>query len=409
MAGRPGSSPAGRCAWSGHGVRPTCRALHCLVYGALAAVVLGAPSAFVPVAATVAVAMLITAHRSRQPDGRAGAGCRCRASSGETHELGRLDERLAAAATGHPQTVVVEGPAGIGKSALLAGFASRVDPERLLTASGDEDETFLPFGLLQQLTGLSTRTWDDPFVAGADLLRLLDDRSGTGPTVLVVDDAHLADTASLRALTFALRRLRADRVLTLVATPEDDVARLPKGLLRLADADDNRLRLTGLDRPGGGRPAARARPRPAPADGRAAAGAHRRQPAAPGHAARRGTGGGARRRRADASRARVVRTRRARPARGPHPGRAGAGARRGGPRRRLAPHGGRGGGRPWPARRRRDRAGGRGARPVGPGAGPARARTAGRCGSATRWCGRPWPTTSVPRPAPRCTAAPPST
>ncbi len=165
---------------------------------------------------------------------------------GREHELGRLDERLAEAATGHPQTVVVEGPAGIGKSALLARFASRVDPGRLLTASGDEDETFLAFGLVQQLTGLPTRTWDDPFVAGADLLRLLDDRSGGGPTVLVVDDAHLADTASLRALTFALRRLRADPVLTVVATSEDDVARLPKGLLRLADADDNRLRLTGL-------------------------------------------------------------------------------------------------------------------------------------------------------------------
>src|SRR6187431_1301401 len=134
---------------------------------------------------------------------------------GREHELGLLDERLDAAATGHPQTVVVEGPAGIGRSALLARFAARVEPDRLLTASGDEDETFLAFGLLQQLTGLSTRTWDDPFVAGADLLRLLDDRSGSGPTVVVVDDAHLADTASLRALTFALRRLRADPVLTL--------------------------------------------------------------------------------------------------------------------------------------------------------------------------------------------------
>ena len=165
---------------------------------------------------------------------------------GREHELGLLDERLDAAATGHPQTVVVEGPAGIGRSALLAAFAARVGPDRLLTASGDEDETFLAYGLVQQLTGLPTRTWDDPFVAGADLLRLLDDRSGGGPTVLVVDDAHLADTASLRALTFALRRLRADPVLTVVATAEDDVARLPKGLLRLADADDNRLRLTGL-------------------------------------------------------------------------------------------------------------------------------------------------------------------
>src|SRR5689334_897994 len=165
---------------------------------------------------------------------------------GRVHELGWLDERLEAAATGHPQTVVVAGPAGIGKSALLGRFAARLDPRRLLTASGDEDETFLPFGLLQQLTGLSTRTWDDPFVAGTDLLGLIDERSDEGPTVLVVDDAHLADAASLRALTFALRRLRADRVLTVVGTQEDELARVPQGLLRLADADDNRLRLGGL-------------------------------------------------------------------------------------------------------------------------------------------------------------------
>ena len=183
---------------------------------------------------------------------------------GREHELGRLDERLAEAATGHPQTVVVEGPAGIGKSALLARFASRVDPGRLLTASGDEDETFLSFGLVQQLTGLPTRTWDDPFVAGADLLRLLDDRSGTGPTVLVVDDAHLADTASLRALTFALRRLRADRVLTLVGDARGRRGAAAEGT---AAAGGRRRQPAAADRagrPGGGRPAPRARPRPAP-------------------------------------------------------------------------------------------------------------------------------------------------
>jgi predicted ATPase len=42
--------------------------------------------------------------------------------------------------------------------------------------------------------------------------------SGPGPTVLVLDDAQWADAASLQALTFALRRLESDRVLTIVGT-----------------------------------------------------------------------------------------------------------------------------------------------------------------------------------------------
>src|SRR6478672_10310738 len=93
---------------------------------------------------------------------------------GREHELGWLGERLASAGSGHPQTVVVEGPAGIGKSALLGAFTAGLDPAQLLDASGDEDERFLAFGLLQQLTGAPSRSWEDPFVAGADLLRILD-------------------------------------------------------------------------------------------------------------------------------------------------------------------------------------------------------------------------------------------
>jgi ATP/maltotriose-dependent transcriptional regulator MalT len=165
---------------------------------------------------------------------------------GRERELGWLRGRLESAAAGRPQTVVVEGPAGIGKSALITAFASHLDPAQLVTGSGDEDERSLSYGLLEQLTGARGDAWDDPFAAGAEVLRLLDNRSDGAPTVFVVDDAHLADTPSLRALTFALRRLRADRVLFLVAAPEDDVGRLPAGLLRLATAEENRLRLAGL-------------------------------------------------------------------------------------------------------------------------------------------------------------------
>jgi ATP/maltotriose-dependent transcriptional regulator MalT len=164
---------------------------------------------------------------------------------GRAHELDRLRERLERAGAGNPQTVLLEGAAGIGKSALLARFARDLDQAHLLTASGDEDEMLLAFALIQQLVP-TPHDWADPFAAGADLLGLLGQSAGA-PTVVLVDDVHLADPASVTAVTFALRRLRADRVLTVLTTRDDEVARLPPGLVRLAVAQEGRMRLAGLD------------------------------------------------------------------------------------------------------------------------------------------------------------------
>ena len=164
---------------------------------------------------------------------------------GRTQELAFLRTRLGEARAGRPQLVLLEGPAGVGKSALLTCFA-RTLATPALTASGDEAETFLRFGILRQLLDSRVADWDDPFAAGADLLQLLDRRSGEHPTVFVVDDAHLADSESLTALTFALRRLRADRVLAVLAVREEDVGSLPPGLLRLVEAQGGRLTLAGL-------------------------------------------------------------------------------------------------------------------------------------------------------------------
>ena len=165
--------------------------------------------------------------------------------AGRTRELGRLRACLATATAGQPQTVLLEGPAGVGKSALLRRFAEELDPSDVLTASGDEEERRLPFGLLQQLVPVR-RDWTDAFAAGADLLELLDRRTAGAVTVLLVDDVDLADTASAAALGFALRRLRADSVLVVLSVRDEEIARVPQGLLRLADAQDNHLRLDGL-------------------------------------------------------------------------------------------------------------------------------------------------------------------
>ena len=164
---------------------------------------------------------------------------------GRAVELARLRARHEQAAAGDPRTVVIEGAPGVGKTALVQAFLAGLDQQSVLMASGDEGESFLSFGVLEQLLGPRNPSWTDPFAAGADLLHRLDE-AGDGPTVFVVDDAHLADAESLAALTFALRRLRADKVLTVVSVRTGELARLPAGLQKLAEGQDGRMRLEGL-------------------------------------------------------------------------------------------------------------------------------------------------------------------
>ena len=55
-----------------------------------------------------------------------------------------------AARNGQPMVVLVEGEAGIGKSTLLARFASGLPGATVLHASGDEAELRLPYGIMNQ-------------------------------------------------------------------------------------------------------------------------------------------------------------------------------------------------------------------------------------------------------------------
>ena len=80
------------------------------------------------------------------------------------------------------------------------------------------------------------------------MLELLDGLDGGAGVVLVVDDVHWADLPSVQALVFALRRLVADPVLTLLAVREDADVELPESLRRLVSGHlGSVLRLRGLD------------------------------------------------------------------------------------------------------------------------------------------------------------------
>lgn len=174
---------------------------------------------------------------------------------GRDPELALLRTYLGHVRDGAPRVVLVEGAAGMGKTALLSRFLDGVDGLRVLWASGDEGESRLPYAVLAQLLAelqgvpepLARAGIDgagDPLLAGAQFLDLIGALGGRAPIVVVVDDCQWADAPSLQALTFAMRRLQSDRVLAVFASRDDENG-LPEGLRRLAGARS--LRLGGLD------------------------------------------------------------------------------------------------------------------------------------------------------------------
>src|SRR5215218_2194273 len=179
---------------------------------------------------------------------------------GRPTELAFLRERLEEVRRGTARVILLEGAAGVGKTALLRELLAGTDHLRMLWASGEELEAGLAYGVIGQLVAdattpppdslasLGLRGDDaDPLRVGTAVIDLLGRLQATGPVVLAVDDLHWVDQPSLHALVLALRRLRAERVLALLSVRDDRKELLPAGLHRLvAGAAGARLRLGGL-------------------------------------------------------------------------------------------------------------------------------------------------------------------
>jgi DNA-binding CsgD family transcriptional regulator len=184
---------------------------------------------------------------------------------GRRPELDALGTAMDAARAGRPQIVLIEGEPGIGKTAFVRRFLSTVQDVVVLQASGEESETTLDYGMLEQILSRAAREsgWSTPagelaqrsgpssFAAGADLLGMLGAVQDTAPILLVLEDAHWIDSASAGALLFALRRLHGDRVLVLLASRPGGLAHLgPSWSRLLADPDRvTSIALAGLSGP----------------------------------------------------------------------------------------------------------------------------------------------------------------
>ena len=185
---------------------------------------------------------------------------------GRRLELAALTAALAAARAGEPHVVLIQGETGIGKSSLVSEFLGGQPGVPVVTASGEEAEAFLPYGLVQQLAaGAAAVSADalaglellsqgpgadaDPLAVGVELLALISSLQGSEAVAVVIEDLQWIDLASARTLLFACRRLSADRVLVILTCRPGGMSQLGEGWERFVSGDRRATRLTldGLD------------------------------------------------------------------------------------------------------------------------------------------------------------------
>jgi len=161
------------------------------------------------------------------------------------HELTAIDRALSRAGSGALAVLVFEGPPGVGKSSLLRHARTRAQQRAWQphVARCSEFERELPFSIARQWfeDALADADEDDPLLAGAARNASVlagtadpspDDPYGTvsglfglcvnwcrvrPPLILLADDLHDCDPASLRFLTHLVRR-GEDLGLALIAT-----------------------------------------------------------------------------------------------------------------------------------------------------------------------------------------------
>jgi DNA-binding CsgD family transcriptional regulator len=142
-------------------------------------------------------------------------------------ELSLLADAVRAAASGDGSAVLIFGEAGIGKSSLVETVRAQVPAEgRMIVGYCDDLATARTLGPFRDLVGSVGTELSRAITDGGDrdqmLAALRAELSWAAhPTVLVIEDVHWADDATLDALRYLIRRI-ADLPAVLVLTYRDD-------------------------------------------------------------------------------------------------------------------------------------------------------------------------------------------
>ncbi len=163
-----------------------------------------------------------------------GAGTVSGALLGRRREQELLDRLVSEVSAGQSRVLVLRGPAGVGKTALLDSLVDGLAGWQVVTAAGVESEMQLAHSGLHQLCaplldhldqlpppqrdalrvvfGISRGPAPDRFLVALATLSLVAAAADAQPLACIVDDAQWLDAASAQILGFVGRRLLAERV-----------------------------------------------------------------------------------------------------------------------------------------------------------------------------------------------------
>ncbi len=158
---------------------------------------------------------------------------------GRGRECGAIDRVLRSVAPA-AAVLLVRGPAGVGKSALLE-WAAASSSVQALWLRCTEGQQHLRWSALRELVELLDVGLDglipwqrdtlaaalngaaaDPLAVGATLVALLSIAASVRPLLVLIDDAQWLDEASRSALRFAARRIDYDPVVLLMGETVDE-------------------------------------------------------------------------------------------------------------------------------------------------------------------------------------------
>ena len=161
---------------------------------------------------------------------------------GRDSEIESIEELLSDARRGRGGCLVLEGPAGIGKTTLVEVARERAKSFRVIESVGVESETDLAFAAITEICRSLHEAMDripaaqavaldaamgrsemmlaesDPLVIFNGFSALINEASSEQPLLILLDDAHWYDVSSRACLAYAVRRIGDTRCAVLAVT-----------------------------------------------------------------------------------------------------------------------------------------------------------------------------------------------